>query len=74
VSRRIPSDTVSIRAFLAAIYRQPGFWLRVAGTIALFIAAAIKGGFLVAIAWTVVGLVVLFGLGYPRFRRRGRLP
>lgn len=66
-------DDRSLRAFFRAIRGQPGFWAQVAGTAAFGTASAIRSGIIVALLLLAVGIGLMVGLGYPRYRRRGRI-
>lgn len=63
----------SFGAFLRAIRDAPGFSARVAGTTALALSVTLGKGWTTAAWATATGIVVLVLIGYPRFRRRGRL-
>ena len=68
---RVPDR--SFRAFLRAVPTEPGMALRLVALAALGIALSIQKGWLIVLV-TLAGCVLLGCLlGYPYFRRHGRL-
>ena len=63
----------SIRAFTRAIRESPGFGLRVVSTLALTAALLLSKGWKPTLVAIGIGLLLMIGLGYPRFRRRGSI-
>lgn len=72
--RPIMEDRRDFRAFLGAMRAAPGFWLRVLAVAFFAGSLATTKGIKAAIEAVLLGVVVLVGVGYPLFRRRGRLP
>jgi ABC-type dipeptide/oligopeptide/nickel transport system permease subunit len=64
----------TVRAFLTAIRASPAFGMRVAATLAFAVSLVLTKGFATAIFALVLGAVLGLVIGYPLFRRRGRVP
>lgn len=60
-------------AFLRAIRSSPTFWIQTLAVCSFALASAIRGGFATMLLWAGVGVCILVGVGYPLFRRRGRI-
>lgn len=67
-------DRRDFRAFLAAVRAAPGFWLRVLAVVFFAGSLATTKGIKTTVGAVLLGVVVLVCVGYPLFRRRGRLP
>ena len=67
-------DSRSLRAFAAAIRNSPAFWLRVASLLFFTLALAETEGVKTAVEALLLGAIVVMAIGYPLFRKRGRVP
>ena len=61
-------------SFFAAIRARPGFKLKLGSIAALGLSVALRSGVLVAVAILVGSLVLGIAIGYPLYRRTGRVP
>jgi hypothetical protein len=64
----------TLLSFLQAIRAQPGFWFKVIALGAFGASVVIKSGFVVAVAILVGCIIVGVLIGYPIYRRTGRVP
>ena len=69
----LPPQQRTLGAFLRAIRSSPTFWIQTLAVCSFALASAIKGGIVTMLLWASVGVLLLVGIGYPLFRRRGRI-
>jgi hypothetical protein len=70
----VPRGERTFRAFVWAIRTRPGFQFKVLATAAFGLGVVLKSGVLVMLAWGGGGVALGVAIGYPLFRRSGRVP
>jgi hypothetical protein len=71
---RWASSDRSFRGFLEAVREEPGSCFRVLAVFCAAASLALSRGVLYMVVTLLAALPLGIGLGYPFFRRRGRLP
>jgi hypothetical protein len=64
----------SFRAFLRAMREAPGFWFRLCALALFGVSLTVTNGVRTAVEALLLGGLVLVVIGYPLFRKRGRVP
>lgn len=70
----VPRGDRTLRAFLWAIRTRDGFRLKLLATGAFGLGVVIKSGVLTMLVWGGAGIALGLVIGYPLFRRSGRVP
>lgn len=69
----VPPGERTFGAYLRAIHSAPTFRVQTLAVFVFGLGVVIRSGVLVMLMWLGIGLAILVVLGYPLFRRRGRI-